>query len=343
MSRSTQPLVVAAMGKSNAEHDFAVVQPLKDDGDDSDPEEYSTDEDCETSSSDLSNYSVSYNIHQSKKIQEVEATTEDEDKKSGLFLSIDMVRMLRLSTSEGNLLHMLPTEVLQKMTPADIKAGPQQPSMPRRHSGGELPQQNRMVFALQTKSALESHAQHAQIDAGIPKPKEKLKSLLEARGITFTTQKSLDVKHLFTEGCVASHTLELMNAVRNNDMAVIRRLWEEGQNFQTCNRFGESAVHAAARRGNLQVLMFFKEMANVSLRCMCQQGRTPLHDACWTSRPEFGIIRYLLQDYPENLYLTDARGFTPLDFVPHDVYEEWNDFIEENFDLLCLPKGLTEA
>ena len=88
--------------------------------------------------------------------------------------------------------------------------------------------------------------------------------------------------------------------------------------------------------------MFFKEMADVSLRCMCQQGRTPLHDACWTSRPEFGIIRYLLRDFPESLYLTDTRGFTPLDFIPRDVHEEWNEFMEENIDIF-LPVGAMEV
>ena len=323
----------------NSGHDTLVGCPLDNDGDYSHTEEYSTDGES-SSSSELSNYSLNLNTQKSEEIKEVTVTADE--KKCGLFLSLEMVRMLRISTSEGNLGSMLPAEMVQKMTPPKAEGDQRGQALQRRHSGGELPQQNRMVFALQTKSALDSHAQHVTADADIPKPKDTLIALLQARGILYATQKSLDVKHLFTEGCVASHTLELMNAVRSNDMAVIRKLWEEGHKFQSCNRFGESGVHSAARRGNLQVLMFFKEMADVSLRCMCHQGRTPLHDACWTGHPEFGVIRYLLRDFPESLYLTDTRGFTPLDFIPRDVHEEWNEFIEENFEIF-LPQAALEA
>jgi len=350
MSRGSSQAVVAMVGSMlenmdsfETDYDSPGCTLDEHDDDDDDDDDLSSTDDSATadydSSTDLSNYSLNHNLQKDGKIEEVRVT--EEDKKSGLFLSLEMVQMLRLSTSEGNL---LPPEIVDKMTPpgANDTAGDSSPkqAVARRHSGGELPRSggNRMVFALQTKSAMESHAHHANAESNIPKPVETLTKLLEARGLTFTTRKSIDNKHLFTEGCVSSHTLELMNAVRHNDMAVIRQLWERGHNFQSSNRFGESVVHSAARRGSLQVLVFFKEMANVSLRCACHQGRTPLHDACWTGQPEFGVIRYLLRDFPESLYLTDTRGFTPLDFIPREAHEEWNEFLEENIDL-CLPGG----
>jgi len=292
--------------------------------------------DCEYSS-DLSSYSLNYNLKKNEngeaKVEELKIT--EDDKKSGLFLSLEMVQMLRISTSEGNL---LPKEIVDKMTPAAAAAPAQQ--VMRRHSGGETgPAANRrMVFALQTKSAMLSHAQHAGAEADIPRPKVTLISLLEARNIPYKTQKTTDVPHLFTQGCVASHTLELMNAIRHDDMAVLQNLWKQGHNFQSCNRFGESSVHSAARRGNLEILQFLKETGNVSLHCVCEQGRTPMHDACWTGRPDFGAICYLIQDFPESLYLTDNRGFTPLDFIPREAHEEWNEFLQQNAELF-LPRS----
>lgn len=104
--------------------------------------------------------------------------------------------------------------------------------------------------------------------------------------------------------------------------------------MQACNRFGESIVHAAARRGNLEVLQFLKGMCDVSLHVACQQGRTPLHDACWTGTPDFSTIRFLMEDFPDSLYLKDTRGFTPLDFIPKEAHEEWNEFLKENTDII---------
>jgi len=293
-----------------------------------------SDDDCSSSfvSSDLSSYSLNHHINNME-----EENTSEEERNAGLFLSMQMVQMLRLSTSEGN---MLPADVLKQMTPSP-KQQQQEQQLPRRHSAGAAEpapastnHQPRMVYAVQTKSALASHGQFAASEADIPKPRDTLEALLKAQGRECQYSKSSDVPHLFTKGCVSSYSLELMNAVRQNDISLIRKLYEDGNNLQSCNRFGESIVHAAARRGNLEVLMVLKELAGVSLHVACQQGRTPLHDACWTGHPDFSVIRYLLEDFPASLYLTDCRGFTPLDFIPKEAHEEWNAFLQENLELV---------
>ena len=296
-----------------------------------------SDDDCSSSfvSSDLSSYSLNHHISN----MEEENTTE-EDRNAGLFLSMEMVQMLRLSTSEGN---MLPADVLKQMTPSPKQ---QEQQLPRRNSAGAAERapaskpQQRMVYAVQTKSALASHSHFAASEADIPKPRDTLEALLKAEGRECQYSKSSDVPHLFTKGCVSSYSLELMNAVRQNDIALIRKLYEAGNNLQSCNRFGESIVHAAARRGNLEVLMVLKELAGVSLHVACQQGRTPLHDACWTGHPDFSVIRYLMEDFPASLYLTDCRGFTPLDFIPKEAHEEWNVFLKENLELVAPREAL---
>ena len=74
--------------------------------------------------------------------------------------------------------------------------------------------------------------------------------------------------------------------------------------------------------------------ANVNIRVCCDSGRTPLHDACWTSKPDFSIVRLLLKECPDFLRIKDKRGFSPLAYVPHGQWGEWGDFLEKNKDLL---------
>ena len=197
----------------------------------------------------------------------------------------------------------------------------------------------RMVFALQTKSPMESHRQHAASEASIPKPKDVLKEILQKKDVDSTYHKYSDLTDLFVKGCVSSYSFELMTAVRQNDISVIRKLHESGHNLQCSNKFQESIVHAAARRGCPDILKYLKEVAGVSLRVCCDGGRTPLHDAAWTANPDFTAIRFLLEDCPDLLLVTDKRGFTPLDFVPKEAHDEWNTFLNNNKELVT-PRGL---
>lgn len=243
------------------------------------------------------------------------------EKKAGLFLSLEMVQMLRLSTSEGNLFSQLPAAEIAKMTPA------------RRTSGG-APTMSRMVFALQTKSPMESHPQHAAKEASVIKPKDTLKQILEEQHIAVQYRKYSDVPDYFVTCCVSSHSLELMTAVRRNDLAAIIRQHEAGHNLQCANKFQESLVHAVARRGHPDMLTYLTEVAGVSLRVCCDGGRTALHDACWTGQPDFTTIRILLVDSPDLLFITDKRNFTPLDYIPQEAHESWNAWLRENKQLL---------
>lgn len=242
-------------------------------------------------------------------------------KSNGLYLSLEMVQMLRTSTSEGNLFSMLPKATISSMTPA------------RRNSGG-LPSMSRMVFAMQTKSSMESHPQHAAHEASIPKPKDTLKAILEEQGIAVKYHKYSDLPDFFIKCCVSSHSFELMTAVRQNDIATIKRQYEAGHNLQCANKFQESLVHAVARRGLPEMLTYLTEVAKLSLRVCCDGGRNVLHDACWTGNPEFTSIRIILEDTPDLLFITDKRNFTPLDYIPKEAHESWNIWLQENKHLL---------
>jgi hypothetical protein len=251
-------------------------------------------------------------------------------KSAGLFLSLEMVQLLRKSTSAGNLFAAaIPPSTIARMTPA------------RRTSGDHAAaaSSSRLVFALQTKSPLESPAQHKSAEANIPRPKDTLVTILKEQGLSVKYHRYSDLPDYFVHCCVTSHSYELMNAVRRNDLATIQREHLAGTNLQCANKFQESLVHAVARRGLPDMLTYLHGVAGVSLRVCCDGGRTVLHDACWTGHPEFSSIGIILQDSPDLLYITDKRGFTPLDYIPKEAHEAWNAWLAQNKHLLS-PRDL---
>ena len=135
------------------------------------------------------------------------------------------------------------------------------------------------------------------------------------------------------------YTVELTDAVRQNNVATLRRLHQTAKvNLQCCNQFGESIVHTAARRGSLEVLQYMVLVADVSLHVCCDNQRNPLHDACWTGRPNFDSVRFLLEQCPEFLLLVDKRGLTPLEYTPKETWEDWNEFLRQH-EHLVVTKG----
>jgi hypothetical protein len=251
-------------------------------------------------------------------------------KSAGLFLSLEMVQLLRKSTSAGNLFAAaLPPSTIARMTPAVRRTSGDNTAPAAAASSS-----SRMVFALQTKSPLESQDQHKSAEASIPKPKNTLVAILKEQGLSVKYHRYSDLSDYFVHCCVTSHSYELMNAVRRNDLATIQREHLTGTNLQCANKFQESLVHAVGRRGLPDMLTYLHRVAGVSLRVCCDGGRTVLHDACWTSHPEFSSIRIILHDSPDLLYITDKRGFTPLDYIPKEAHEVWNTWLAENKHLV---------
>ena len=177
-----------------------------------------------------------------------------------------------------------------------------------------------------------------EIDSMHPKETYKL-ILLEETGKF--TEKSYNAvrKDFFVKGDERAHTIELMTAARQGDLKSIRQLHKKGLNLQCCNRFNETIVHTAARRGQFEVLEYLSNKVGVSLRVCCDTGRTPLHDAAWSTTPNFQSVTLLLQDCPDLLGVSDSRQFTPLDYVPRSAFGAWNRFLSENRTLL-IPNGL---
>uniref|UniRef100_A0A6U6FJK1 Uncharacterized protein n=1 Tax=Odontella aurita TaxID=265563 RepID=A0A6U6FJK1_9STRA len=185
-------------------------------------------------------------------------------------------------------------------------------------------------------------------------PLQFLRSMLEVRGRDSTVRPTLTAPPNFflenTEERVSSYAHDVVTAVRTQDLPALCRLRSEGRTLQCCNRFGESLVHMACRRGFLDVIQCLLSSEGgdpVSLRVRDDYGRTPLHDACWVPQPNFELMDLLLDwcdgdsagvrkeeggSLAEQLLLmSDKRGHTPLDYVRREHWDKWNAFLEKRF------------
>ena len=137
-----------------------------------------------------------------------------------------------------------------------------------------------------------------------------------------------------TEEQIAAYDAQKITAVRNGDIVTLRSLLEAGQNLSCCNKFGESLIHMACRRGHIDVVRFLLQDAKVSLTVRDDYGRTPFHDCCWRPSPSYDLMELLLREGdPRLLLLKDVRGHTPFDYSGAQ-WAGWNEFLESRKDLL---------
>jgi len=168
--------------------------------------------------------------------------------------------------------------------------------------------------------------------ASVPSPKAYLQNVLKNDGVSYQTfsAKQLAETSYFTTCSDENYDMELVQAVREQDTDKLRQLHVvDGRTLQVGNKFGESIVHTACRRGAEKTLKFLISEGDVDIRVMCDSGRTPLHDACWTAQSNFDIVTILLDVCPALLYITDNRGFSPLDYVSRDQWSQWCTFLEQ--------------
>merc|ERR1712087_120602 len=153
---------------------------------------------------------------------------------------------------------------------------------------------------------------------------------------------ALDLQDFFvnvTSEHVKAYTNDVVAAIRNEDISILREMHLNGITLQCCNRFGESIMHMACRRGAVKVVRFLHEEAGVSFRVRDDYGRTPLHDAFWTAKPHAELVKMIISNCPDLLLISDRRGFMPLSYVRDEHWSMWCEFLEENRDMLT-PKEL---
>ena len=131
-----------------------------------------------------------------------------------------------------------------------------------------------------------------------------------------------------------SYGADLIAAVRSQDTDALRDLHRSGRTLFASNKFGESLLHMACRRGFTEVVEFLIHEADVPLRVRDDYGRTPLHDAAWTVEPNFDLIEILIAEEPLLMFIKDKRGHSPLEYVRNEHWREWNIFLKGKHNLL---------
>jgi hypothetical protein len=144
-----------------------------------------------------------------------------------------------------------------------------------------------------------------------------------------------------TPEMIQAYTMEATRAVREGDLAKVEELYEQGALLDCCNRFGNRLVHIACRRQHEHIVLFLLEQVKVSIHVVDELNRTPLHDACWTSEPNFGIVELLLRFAPEHMLLPDSRGHTPFDYARKAHHGKWIQFLSNRKSMLR-PKDASE-
>jgi hypothetical protein len=142
-----------------------------------------------------------------------------------------------------------------------------------------------------------------------------------------------------SEEMIASFNKSTVSLFRSGNLDDLRDLLSTGVSLNCCNRFGESLLHMACRRGSIDLVKFLVNEAKVSLYIRDDFGRTVLHDVCWTSSPNLELFEYLLTLVPDFVMVKDVRGHYPLDYVRKQHWDVWSSFLRSHKTLLCSKIG----
>jgi hypothetical protein len=174
-------------------------------------------------------------------------------------------------------------------------------------------------------------------------PDKFLAQLVQAEyGLILNVKPAKKLKnfyHAVTEAQIVAYTTELVSLAQNNDVSGLRSMSNSGRSLNCSNRFGESLLHMACRRGFDDMVDLLTEQPNVSVRIADDGGRNPLHDTCWNPSPQLQICKLIMQKDPTLFFISDSRGFTPFDYARREHWGVWKQFLLDNKE--CLRK-LTE-
>jgi hypothetical protein len=182
----------------------------------------------------------------------------------------------------------------------------------------------RIVSSLPSRLVVEKE------NVSLTNPQQFLISFLASQGTKAQVKRFDTVENLFEEPKkfeIEAYGFEILDAVRTRNIDKLREFHSQGRPLKCSNQFGESILHLACRKGFEDVVDFLVNTANVPVWVKDDFGRSPLHDACWTVKPNFELMDLLLAKCPDLLLVSDARGHTPLAYVRREHWKKWVDYL----------------
>ena len=157
--------------------------------------------------------------------------------------------------------------------------------------------------------------------------------MVRTRGYSAATYSTLSsaYRNKPTPYQLASYGVYTIDLIRKSDTDGLKQALELGLSPNACNSHGESILHNVCRRYSVDVL-------NVLLQAGCEiqvsddNGRTPLHDACWAPEPNFPLVEKLLELDIRLLYMADSHGHLPLSYTRQDHWSQWLQFLQSKKD-----------
>jgi hypothetical protein len=169
-------------------------------------------------------------------------------------------------------------------------------------------------------------------------PQQYLKHILAKKGIQTTVHSFASLTGFFEETKeeeVKAYGLDVLKAIRDSDIEQLRAFHEQGRPLKCSNRFGESLLHLACRKGLLSVVEFLINEVGVPLNVVDDMGRNPLHDAFWTIEPNFELVDVLVKQCPDLLLVSDKRGHTPFTYARRNHWSKWVTYLKERSNILA--------
>lgn len=189
-------------------------------------------------------------------------------------------------------------------------------------------------------------AQEGKLFAELPDPNEDkvspdefLNKLVYATcGFELEPKKAKTLENFFvkvTDEQVAAYTITVVSACRSNDLDALKKLHsEDGQMMNCFNRFGESLLTMACRRGFEDIVDYLLHLPDVDVRISDDSGRTVLHDACWNPSPQLKICKWIMARDPALFFIADNRGCTPFEYARPEHWGVWRQFLLDNKESL---------
>ena len=168
-------------------------------------------------------------------------------------------------------------------------------------------------------------------------PQEHLISVLKSQGVEATVHSYNALTDFFEDtkqSEIDAYDFDVLKAIRELDLEQLRHFHRQGRPLKCSNRFGESLLHMACRKGLVPVVQFLVHDAGVPLRVVDDMGRSPLHDAFWTTEPNFELIDLIIKECPDLLLISDKRGHTPLSYARQHHWNIWIKYLDDRSTLL---------
>jgi len=161
-------------------------------------------------------------------------------------------------------------------------------------------------------------------------------------GLELEPKKAKSLENFFakvTDEQIAAYTITVVAACRSNDLDALKKLHtEEGQTMNCSNRFGESLLTMACRRGFEGIVDYLLQSADVDVRISDDSGERYCN-ACWNPSPQLKICEWIMARDPALFFIADNRGCTPFQYARPEHWGTWRQFLLDNRDsLLSLTK-----